>query len=177
MAKFRRRMSSAAVTAVTGTARAGHSRVSWLRARARTAGVPRQHAASRCRPSRSGELVCTGGVSFRLLLTRISVVRDVHRIWSVCPSGASVAVSYSQCVAEIALQDQERRADVAECVVLLACPLGPVPLAARGLAAVLASAGPGAGVVVDGRPRCICDARPVGTSPQTSTGSSTSRRH
>jgi len=31
---------------------------------------------------------------------------------------------------------------VAESVVLLACPLGPIPLAARGLAAVLARAGP-----------------------------------
>jgi hypothetical protein len=33
-------------------------------------------------------------------------------------------------------------ADMAEFVVLLACPLGPIPLAARGLAAVLARAGP-----------------------------------
>jgi hypothetical protein len=40
---------------------------------------------------------------------------------------------------------------VAEFVVLLACPLGPVPLAARGLAAVLARAGP-AGAVVDVQP-------------------------
>jgi hypothetical protein len=37
-------------------------------------------------------------------------------------------------------------ADVAQFVVLLTCPLGPVPLAARGLAAVLARAVPaGAG--------------------------------
>ncbi|MBV8539066.1 MAG: hypothetical protein JO364_20435 [Pseudonocardiales bacterium] len=36
-------------------------------------------------------------------------------------------------------------ADVAESVVLRACPLGPVPLAARGLAAVLARAGPAGG--------------------------------
>jgi hypothetical protein len=46
---------------------------------------------------------------------------------------------------------QERRcggADVAGCVVLLACLLGPVPLAARGLPAVLARAGP-LGAVVD----------------------------
>jgi hypothetical protein len=42
-------------------------------------------------------------------------------------------------------------AHVAESVVLLACPLGPVPLAARGLAAVLARAGP-AGAVVDEHP-------------------------
>jgi hypothetical protein len=41
--------------------------------------------------------------------------------------------------------------DVAESVVLLACPLGPIPLAARGLAAVLARAGP-AGAVVDEHP-------------------------
>jgi hypothetical protein len=41
--------------------------------------------------------------------------------------------------------------DVAEFVVLLACPLGPIPLAARGLAAVLARAGP-AGAVVDEHP-------------------------
>jgi hypothetical protein len=34
-------------------------------------------------------------------------------------------------------------ADVAESVVLLACPTGPIPLAARGLPAVLARAGPG----------------------------------
>jgi hypothetical protein len=34
-------------------------------------------------------------------------------------------------------------AGVVEFVVLRACPLGPVPLAARGLAAVLARAGPG----------------------------------
>jgi hypothetical protein len=33
-------------------------------------------------------------------------------------------------------------ADVAELVTLVACPLGPIPLAARGLAAVLARAGP-----------------------------------
>jgi hypothetical protein len=33
-------------------------------------------------------------------------------------------------------------AGVAKSVVLLACPAGPVPLAARGLAAVLARAGP-----------------------------------
>jgi hypothetical protein len=49
------------------------------------------------------------------------------------------------------LWDQARRlggADVAEFAVLLACPAGPVPLAARGLAAVLARAGP-AGAVVD----------------------------
>ena len=38
---------------------------------------------------------------------------------------------------------------VAESVFPLACPLGPVPLAARGLAAVLARAGP-AGVVLTG---------------------------
>jgi hypothetical protein len=39
-------------------------------------------------------------------------------------------------------------ADVAGCVVLLACLLGPVPLAARGLPAVLARAG-SVGAVVD----------------------------
>jgi hypothetical protein len=33
-------------------------------------------------------------------------------------------------------------ADVAELVVLLTCPLGPIPLAARGLAAVLARVDP-----------------------------------
>jgi hypothetical protein len=42
-------------------------------------------------------------------------------------------------------------ADGAEFVVLLACPLGPIPLAARGLAAVLARAGP-AGAVVGTHP-------------------------
>jgi hypothetical protein len=40
---------------------------------------------------------------------------------------------------------------VAESVVLLTCPLGPIPLAARGLAAVLARAGL-AGAVVDELP-------------------------
>jgi hypothetical protein len=39
-------------------------------------------------------------------------------------------------------------ADVSESLVLLVCPLGPIPLAARGLAAVLARVGP-AGAVVD----------------------------
>ena len=42
-------------------------------------------------------------------------------------------------------------ADVVELVVFLACPLGPAPLAARGLAAVLARAGP-AGTAVDANP-------------------------
>jgi hypothetical protein len=42
-------------------------------------------------------------------------------------------------------------ADVAEFVVLLTCPLGPDPLAARGLTAVLTRAGP-AGAVVDDHP-------------------------
>ncbi|MBV8541673.1 MAG: hypothetical protein JO364_09360 [Pseudonocardiales bacterium] len=46
---------------------------------------------------------------------------------------------------------------MAECVVLLACPLGPIPLAARGLAAVLARAGP-AGAVIDANPGRLGDA-------------------
>jgi hypothetical protein len=53
-------------------------------------------------------------------------------------------------VVEYALNGFKRAAcgdaNLAEFVVLLACPLGPIPLAARGLAAVLARVGPsGAG--------------------------------
>lgn len=74
-------------------------------------------------------------------------------------------------------------ADVAGFVVLLACPLGPIPLAARGLTAVLARAGP-AGAVVDGRPGRAGDAdsgahrerSESSASPQTPRGSSTSRQ-
>jgi hypothetical protein len=59
-------------------------------------------------------------------------------------------------------------ADVAEFIALPACPLGPIPLAARGLAAVLARAGP-AGAVVDGRPglRTRRGERPVVGQPLT----------
>jgi hypothetical protein len=52
-------------------------------------------------------------------------------------------------VAEYALNGFKRAAcggaDVAESVALLMCPLGPIPLAARGLTAVLARAGPAGG--------------------------------
>ena len=48
-------------------------------------------------------------------------------------------------------------AHMAEFVVLLACPLGPIPLAARGLPAVLARAGP-AGAVVKSAPVAAGDA-------------------
>ncbi len=45
-------------------------------------------------------------------------------------------------------------ADVAEFVTLLTCPLGPIPLAARGLAAVLARAGPAGARESPPDPRC-----------------------
>jgi hypothetical protein len=50
---------------------------------------------------------------------------------------------------------------VAEFVVLLASPLGPIPLAARGLPAVLAGVGP-AGAVVESAPAAAVDADPRG---------------
>jgi hypothetical protein len=42
---------------------------------------------------------------------------------------------------------------MAESVVLVACPLVPIPLAARGLAAVLAGVGPAGALVADAAPR------------------------
>jgi hypothetical protein len=61
----------------------------------------------------------------------------------------SDSTRYAACVAELASNGIKRAARggaaVAEAVVRLACPLGPVPLAARGLAAVLARAVPAGG--------------------------------
>ena len=47
--------------------------------------------------------------------------------------------------------------DMAESVVLVRCPLVPIPLAARGLAAVLARAGPAGALVADAAPAEACD--------------------
>jgi hypothetical protein len=65
-----------------------------------------------------------------------------------------VTWSYSLCVAETASKGSSAAyaaRDVAGFVALLTHPFGPVPLAARGLAAVLARAGP-AGLVVAAKP-------------------------